>query len=79
MKYISNKIIHFFQETCFMIIVTQKTQKMHKPNLEIILHFNFSLQILLDFVFDLFIKAQTLFLYMISNIYSYDINKKLKI
>ncbi len=35
---------------------------------KLILHFHFLLLILLDFVFDLFIKAQTLFQYMISNI-----------
>ncbi len=35
---------------------------------KIILHFHFSLPILLDFVFDLFIKAQTLFPYIISKI-----------
>ncbi len=42
----------------------------------IILHFQFSLPILLDVVFDLFIKEQQLFAYIISNrliLYSHEI------
>ncbi len=35
---------------------------------KIIFHFHFSLPMLLEFVFDLFIKAQTLFPYIISKI-----------